>query len=273
MLPLHEHATSSGPPAVELAVAGITLGATMAYLVAAGRLRRRGDAWPVLRNVFFSAGGVTLVAAVLFPVPAAEFTAHMAQHLLVGMVSPLLMILGRPLTLVLRVLKAGPTRRWLLRLAHSRLVACLVFPPVAATIDVGGLWLLYRTGLFAESLQQPWLHAVVHLHVFASGLLFSFAICAVDPLRRRYGLLLRAASLVLAGAAHSILAKTLSAVAPPGAHLPAADLAQGAQLMYYGGDLVEIALALCLALQWYAATERASVRLARRETVSTPPAR
>ncbi|MEV6379503.1 hypothetical protein AB0M31_08810 [Streptomyces sp. NPDC051773] len=35
-----------------------------------------------------------------------------------------------------------------------------------------------------------------------------------------------------------------------------ADLRTGAQLMYYGGDLVEIALAATLAVQWYAARRR-----------------
>ncbi|MET9833669.1 hypothetical protein ABZ078_31185 [Streptomyces sp. NPDC006385] len=37
----------------------------------------------------------------------------------------------------------------------------LVFPPPAALLDVGGLWLLYRTGLFAAMRHEPWLHAAV----------------------------------------------------------------------------------------------------------------
>jgi putative membrane protein len=96
----------------------------------------------------------------------------------------------------------------------------------------------------------------VHVHLFAGGLLFTFALCQLDPVRHRYGLLPRAAVLVAAGTAHSVLAKVLYGTSPPGTAFPGHDLARGAELMYYGGDLVEIALAAVLAAQWYAAGGR-----------------
>ena len=55
---------------------------------------------------------------------------------------------------------------------------------------------------------------------------------------------------LLAGAAHAVLAKTLYAAPPTGTSYPEADLHLGAQLMYYGGDLVELALAGVLAGTW-----------------------
>jgi putative membrane protein len=108
--------------------------------------------------------------------------------------------------------------------------------PVAALLDVGGLWLLYRSRLFAAAEDRPGLHAVEHLHVLAAGILFTTAICQVEPLRHRYGMPLRCATLVVAGAAHEVLAKVLWAGAPPGTAFPPADLYSGAQLMFYGGD-------------------------------------
>jgi putative membrane protein len=42
------------------------------------------------------------------------------------------------------------------------------------------------------------------------------------------------------------------------------DLHTGAESMYYGGDLIEIALAAVLASGWYAATGRALARGRRR---------
>ena len=60
-----------------------------------------------------------------------------------------------------------------------------------------------------------------------------------------------------------MLAKTLYGEPPPGTAFTA-DLARGAELMYYGGDLVEIAVALVLAAQWYAASDRDHSRARRR---------
>ncbi|MCZ9343062.1 cytochrome c oxidase assembly protein, partial [Streptomyces sp. TRM76130] len=88
----------------------------------------------------------------------------------------------------------------------------------------------------------------------------SFALCRLDPVRRHRGLALRAATLLAAGAAHAVLAKSLYATGPPGTAFTPADLRLGAQVMYYGGDLVEVALALVLAVQWYAAAGRRRTR-------------
>lgn len=223
------------------------------YLAAAQRLRRRGDSWPRRRDASFVGGSVVLIAAVL--VPGGGFTAHMLVHLSTGMIAPLLMVLGRPITLVLWCLRPRAVRRGLVAAAHSIPVAVLVFPPVAAVLDVGGLWALYRTPLYASMHHDALLTAAVHVHVFAAGLLFSLAICQVEPVRHRYGFTLRAVVLLAAGAAHAVLAKSLHAYPPPGLH-SAVDLHAGAQLMYYGGDVVELALAAVLAVQWYVAAGR-----------------
>jgi putative membrane protein len=231
-------------------------------LYAAGvlRLRRRGDAWSPWRFLSFGAGACGLAAGLAAPLPGGEFTAHMLQHLIVGMYAPLLLVLGRPITLALRALRPGP-RRVLLSVARSRPAAVLVFPPVAAALDVGGLWILYRTPLFAATHEHAWPHLLVHLHVFAAGLLFSVAICQVEPLRHRYSLAVRGGTLVVAGTAHAVLAKSLWVAPPP--HFTAPDLHTGAEVMYYGGDLAEIALAAVVALAWYAAGGRALRRVPR----------
>ncbi|MFD6436247.1 cytochrome c oxidase assembly protein [Streptomyces venezuelae] len=242
-----------------VAVVGAVL-AGGCYVAAARRLRRRGDAWSPWRDVSFGAGAAGVVWAAVGPLPGGPFTAHMGRHLLVGMGAPLLLVLGRPLTLALRGLAPGTARRGLPALAHSRPAGWLVFPPSAALLDVGGLWVLYRTRVFADMGHEPWLHAVVHAHVLAAGLLFAFAVCRLDPVRRRWGLAVRGATLLVAGAAHAALAKTLYATPPPGTSFTAGDLHTGSQLMYYGGDLVEAALAAVVAASWYRAAGRAQAR-------------
>ncbi|MFI6033254.1 cytochrome c oxidase assembly protein [Streptomyces sp. NPDC051315] len=275
MTQVHVHPAPTGPdwagPAAACAAAA-ALSAAAAYLWAAHRLRRRGDAWPWPRDVTFTAGGVMVAWAVLGTAPGGPFTAHMARHLILGMAAPLLLVLARPLTLALRSLPPGRIRRGTLALAHARPVRLLLFPPLAAMLDVGGLWLLYRTGLFAATQHHPLAHVLTHLHVAAAGLLFTFTVCQLDPVRRRPGLAVRGAAVLAVGAAHAVLAKSLYAAPPPGTAFTPGDLHTGAQLMYYGGDLVEIALAVTLAAPWYRATGRARARRAA-PTSTAPTAR
>ncbi|OXM63476.1 cytochrome c oxidase assembly protein [Amycolatopsis vastitatis] len=230
------------------------------YELGAWRLRRRGDRWPPARDVAFGAGAATAAGAVL---PPDTFTGHMLQHVLLGMLAPVLLVLARPVTLLLRAVPPA-ARRGLKPVLGSRAAAVLVFPPFAALLEASSLWLLYRTGLFAASGREPVLHVFVHVHVLATGALFTASVCRLDPLRHSWGLGVRAGALIGAAAAHAVLAKTLYVAAPPGVVLAAADRQAGAELMYYGGDVVELAIAVILAVQWYAARGRAAARVRRR---------
>ncbi|GAB2680100.1 cytochrome c oxidase assembly protein [Nocardia goodfellowii] len=240
-----------------------------AYLAAVWRLRSRGDHWSWWRSAAALSCGVLLLITVLAPLPGAPFTRHMIQHLVVGMVAPLTLVLARPVTLALRALRQ-PVRAALLEVVRSRVVAVVMCPPVAALLDIGGLWLLYRTGMFAAVHDRPGPHALVFVHVFASGTLFSTAVTQLEPVRHRYSLVLRATTLVAAAAGHGVLAKTLYAAGPPGTSFAASDLQLGAQIMYYGGDVVELALAAVVAGQWYLATGRAQRHARRRAQPAWP---
>lgn len=253
----HVHpGTAAGPGTGELISAAAALLVVVAYLSAAGRLRRRGDAWPRRRDVSFGAGGVAMAWVAAGTLPGGPFTVHMVQHMVVGMAAPLLLASARPLTLALRSLGHGRARRGLLACAHSPVLGALALPPLAALLDVGGLWLLYRTELFVVMQDSPLLCLLVHAHLLAAGLLFTASVCQLDPVRRQWSVAVRGATLLGAGAVHAVLAKTLYAVPPPGTGFAVADLHSGARLMYYGGDLVEAALAVVLGLGWFRARRR-----------------
>lgn len=259
---MHEHSLPgfvAGMPTALVVAATVCLAA--AYVTGAARLRRRGDMWPYAREWYFVAGSAGLGLAALAPLPGGVFTAHMIQHVIVGMIAPLLLVVGRPVTLILRVLPPNDGRRRLLTVARSRLATVLVFPPLAALLDVGGLWLLYRTHLFTAMQHDMGLHAVVHVHMLVAGVLFTVAVCQLEPLRHRYSMVFRAATLVGVGAAHAVLAKTLYAAPPPGTGFALVDVRTGAETMYYAGDVIEVSLALILALQWYAARGRRTQRV------------
>ncbi|MFE0489364.1 cytochrome c oxidase assembly protein [Streptomyces griseoaurantiacus] len=269
--------TPGGGHGTGLFGAVLVLGAALSaagYLAAAARLRRRGDGWPRHRDALFAAGCAALAGAAAGTPPGGPFTVHMIRHLVFAMAVPPVLAAARPVTLVLRTLPAGPPRRALRAVLGSRPAALLLFPPMAAALDVGGLWLLYRTPLLSRSAGRPLLDAAVHLHVLVSGLLLAFAVCSLEPVRHRWSLAWRGGALLAAGTAHAVLARTLYATPPPGTAFATADLRRGAQWMYYGGDLAELALASLLAADWYARTGRARRRAARRETAfpgaSTP---
>jgi putative membrane protein len=116
---------------------------------------------------------------------------------------------------------------------------------------MGGLYVLHLTPLYGITTTNALAHHVVNLHFLLAGCLFTWSIAGPDPAPRRPTITTRALVLVAAGAAHAYLAKLLYARAPaPPPHGPD-QVRAAAQLMYYGGDLAELALAVALFAIWY----------------------
>lgn len=236
---------------VVAAVLVISVAAGYAWALWTGRRR---SAWPVRRTVFFYAGLVCVVASLVGPLAQAahgSFTAHMTGHLLLGMIAPLLLVLSAPVSALLRALPVGRARAVsrILRLPYIRVVT---HPVVAALLNAGGLWVLYTTPLFHWMHGSVWVHALVHTHIFLAGFVFTASMVGVDPDPHRASFKLRAGVLVAFIAAHSILAKWLYAHPPVG--IETADAQFGAQLMYYGGDAVDVLLIVLLFAGWYRVT-------------------
>ncbi|MCM0677562.1 cytochrome c oxidase assembly protein [Micromonospora phytophila] len=243
------HATTVGPLLL------VPLFAFWVYLAAALRQRDPGrGGWSHWRTASFGAGAALLaVAAVL---PGHDLVGHMWQHLLVGMVAPLGLVLGAPGTLALRTVsrRAGRAAVRVLRHPAPRVLA---HPVTGLLLTAGGLWLLHLTPLHRATLTHPALHTLVLLHFLVSGYLFTWAIAGPDPGPHRPGVPVRLVVLGASVAAHATLAQLLYAglvdVAAPPEQLRAA-----ATLMYYGGDLAEILLALALLVTWRPAPRRAA---------------
>jgi putative membrane protein len=246
----------SGP---QLLAPAVVAAAALCYGLAATRLRRRGDRWPAGR-IFAAAGGLgCLAAAVAPPVTAHDdvFVVHAVQHVLLAMLAPALLALSAPVTIALRTLPAGP-RRLLLRAVHSRAARPLAWPPLVLILNVGGAYVLYLTHLYALTERRPLPHAVVHVHMVAAGCLLAWSVAGIDPVAHRPGLRVRLTTLVTAGAAHNILAKIMYAHALPAGAGTLADRQAGAQVLYYGGDVTDVVLAVALMAQWYSRTGRRS---------------
>lgn len=163
------------------------------YLAGVRRLRRRGDTWPTGRIIAWLCGCAVLLFATSSGIGRympAMFSMHMAAHMLLSMLVPVLLVLGAPVTLALRALPAagradppGP-REWLLAALHSRVSKFLTNPIVATVLFVAGFYGLYFGGIFDAAAGSHAAHLAMNLHFLLSGYLFYWVVIGVDPTPR-----------------------------------------------------------------------------------------
>lgn len=245
------HLHADGPDLSTTLLLGVLVLLAVGYVLLAHRRRQEATGWSRWRTASFLAG-TTLLATTLVPsltpLPPGTFAAHMYQHLMTGMYAPLGLVLGAPLTLILRSVprRAG---RSVSKVLKSTPMTVLAYPWTALTLNLGGLALLYLTPLYEATEQRPMLHHLVHLHFLIAGYLFAYSIAGIDPAPHRPSVPARLVVLGAAIAGHAVLAQLLYAGALQ-VNVPAADLRAGADLMYYAGDIAELLLALALVHTW-----------------------
>ena len=171
-------------------------GAAVLYLAAAWRIasaaRRRREAargWPAIRGVAFIAGLAAIALALesgLDRYDGALLSVHMAQHLVLMLLAPPLLLAGAPITLALRSLPRGPRAR-LASALRSEAVAALSHPAVGLAAIVAPLLAFHLTPLFALALSDPLVHELEHLSYLAGGLLFFSLLIAPGPTPHRLG--------------------------------------------------------------------------------------
>lgn len=163
------------------------------------RLARRGDTWSVGRTVSFVLGVLTVMLVMctrLNDYGMVMFSVHMVQHMIISMVSPILILLGAPITLALRALpvagrgRKGP-RTLLLALLHSRFMRIVTHAAFTIPLFIASLYALYFTPIFDFLMESKTGHTTMMCHFFAVGLVFFWPIMGVDPGPNRPGYLMR----------------------------------------------------------------------------------
>ncbi|MEU6432338.1 cytochrome c oxidase assembly protein [Microbispora sp. NPDC046973] len=226
----------------------------LVYLHLARRARRRNPVvgWSRWRTAGFATGLALLAVALLPPVASfahADFRGHMAQHMLVGMYAPLALVLGAPVTLLLRTLPVAGARR-LSAVVHSRPGRLLTHPATALLLSTGSLVPLYFTPLYDGVAARPAGHWLLHAHFLLSGFLFAYVIAGPDPAPARPGVRARLVSLGCAIAVHAVVAQLMYGGFWVDVHAPVPEVQGGAEIMYYGGDIAELLLAAALVSTW-----------------------
>jgi len=214
--------------------------------------------WPLHRHFCFALAMLCIGLPLIGPLARqahTHFTAHMLAHLLLGMLSPLLITLAAPITLLLRTIHVTKARR-LVVILHSWPFRIVSHPIVASSLNIGGLWLLYRTHLYEMMQSSSLLHWLIHIHIFWAGYVFTMSMIYIDPTPHRYSFRYRVIVFLLALAAHGMLAKYIYISPPVGVDEIQARL--GGLIMYYGGDVIDVLLIFIFCLQWYRTTRPAS---------------
>jgi putative copper resistance protein D len=252
------------------------------YVAAVIRLRRRGDSWPLHRTVFWIVGIALLAWVTNGGVNAYErflFSQHMLAHMMLGMMVPVLLVPGAPITLALRAIRKredgsrGP-REWLLLLVHSRVFAVLGNPLVAAGLFASSLWLFYYTPLFSWATTDHIGHEWMIVHFLATGYLFVQSLIGIDPSPARPSYPIRLLILLATMAFHAFFG--LAIMTGSGLLLSdwygamgwgtdaLADQRAGGGIAWSVGELPTVTLAVVVAFLWARSDDRESKRYDRK---------
>jgi putative membrane protein len=243
------------------------------------RLRRRGDAWSPARTFSFVVGvltvGVTTCTG-LNDYGMVMFSVHMVQHMIISMVSPILLLLGAPVTLALRALPVarrghrGP-RELLLMLLHSRLVRVVSHPGFTIPLFIASLYGLYFTPLFDFLMRSEAGHALMMVHFLAVGLLFFWPIIGIDPGPHRQGYLMRILELFAGMPFHAFFGiavmmasqPLIQTFAHPMASLgidPVSDQTAAGGIAWGFSEVPSVIVLIALVFQWYRSDQRQARR-------------
>ncbi|MGW6058223.1 cytochrome c oxidase assembly protein [Streptomyces sp. NPDC055189] len=243
------------------------------------RLVRRGDKWPVGRTISFVVGVLTILLVMctkLNDYGMVMFSVHMVQHMIISMLSPILLLMGAPITLALRALpvagrgRKGP-REWLLWVLHSRYMKIITHPAFTIPLFIASLYALYFTPLFDTLMGSKVGHIGMMVHFLAVGLVFFWPIMGVDPGPHRPGYIMRMLELFAGMPFHAFFGIALMMASEPmvGTYKnpPAslgidalADQTAAGGIAWAFSEVPSVLVLLALLFQWYRSDQRQARR-------------
>ncbi|MEX2252529.1 MAG: cytochrome c oxidase assembly protein [Thermoleophilaceae bacterium] len=139
----------------------------------------RGAGW--LQGVAFAAAILALLIALVSPLDGLGedylFSAHMVQHILLGDIAPLLLLLA-----LSRVIMRPATRR-LMRV--ERALGPFAHPATGIALWLGLIYLWHIPALYDAALSYPLVHLLEHASFFTAGIAVWWPLIQPVPMRRR----------------------------------------------------------------------------------------
>ena len=280
---------------------GIILGtlilATALYIAGVVKLSRNGVKWPVGRTIAFALG----ISVIDFATSGGlglysffSFSHHMMAHMLLGMVAPIGIVLGAPITLALRALPAGRSlvasdgeheaergaRGLLTAILSSRFVAIMSNPIVALAIFDGSLFALYFTPIFEILMGSHLGHIVMSVHFLLAGILFFHVIIGIDPRPKQYPFIFRIVILFAAMSIHAFFSIALlsstsliggeyyETLATPWVLDLLEDQRIGASIGWAMGEIPILLSLVATFIQWIRSDEREAARIEKRSKLA-----
>ncbi len=136
---------------------------------------------PLWRGLLFAGGIVTILVALVSPLDSLGdqmMVMHMAQHMLLLDLAPILLILG-----LTKVLLRPVTRRFR---AVERRAGFLAHPAFAVIFYAGVLWLWHVPALYDQAQGNGVIHALEHMTFFLAGSIYWWHV--LSPIRNRHRL-------------------------------------------------------------------------------------
>ncbi|WP_237234106.1 cytochrome c oxidase assembly protein [Rothia nasimurium] len=244
--------------------------AAFSYIWALLKVRRAGGHWPLARVLSWFLGLLVLLyitCGALAVYSKVLFSAHMVEHMLLTMVCPIFLVLGAPVTLLLRALEPrqdgtrGP-REWILRLVHSGWSKVITHPIFAAVNFAGSIVVVYFTPLFGVMLRYHVGHEFMLIHFLITGYIFSLVLIGIDPIPHRPTYPMRLIMIIATLGYHAFVGISIMQMdtllqaswfgnlgRPWG--LPAIDDQKlGGSLMWAIGEIPTMIIAVAVAVQW-----------------------
>jgi putative membrane protein len=228
---------------------------SLAYALRVRGLRRSGRPTPRWRQACFHGGLLILLIALVSPIDTAGesrvFYLHMVQHLLLGDLAALALVLG----------VTGPILRPVLALPGIGRLRVLAHPLVALPLWAVSLYAWHLPALYQAALAHPAVHGLEHLCFFATGVLIWVAVVEPLPGPAWFGSGAKAAYVLVVRTLGAALASIFIWAGQPlypdyaaGERLwgisPTTDQAIGGAIMFVEGATVTLVVFAWLFLRW-----------------------
>lgn len=178
----------TGPSA--LVVAGALAATVLLYLVGVRRLALRSRRWAPARTAAFACGTFAVWVAVCSGMASydeSSVTAHVVQHVLLMMIAPPLLAMGRPLVLAAQAADR-PVQVRLTRALRSRFLSALTQPAVASAAYFSVMYgVLVDRGVYRYLDAHRAVHDASHAVMLVVGLLYWDALVGAAVQRMRPG--------------------------------------------------------------------------------------